>query len=76
MAAVSASSSRFGPERRRCTLPASRFWIGPISSALTTASTPASTHTWVDTLRTLMPANDAALGLSAAERTARPKRVR
>jgi hypothetical protein len=52
------------------------FRIGAAITALIAARVPATTHTWVDTAFTRTPESDAPLGLSAAARSARPKRVR
>ena len=74
-AAVSAKRRRLGPSAT-LTSPAIWFSTGAASSALTEASTPARIHTCVDTDLTRMPDSDAAPGLSDADRTDRPKRVR
>ncbi len=52
-------------------------WLrtGAAITAPIAATMPATIQTWVDTAFTRTPASDAALGLSAAERTESPKRV-
>ena len=74
MPAVSALRSRVGPRELPAALACS-LDSGPKSTADSADSTPARTHTWVETFLTEMPASDAALGLSAAARTLSPNLV-
>ena len=74
-AATSPRRSRSGPSATVMSL-VRWFRTGAAITALTAATVPATIHTCVDTAFTRTPDSDAALGLSAAERTASPNLVR